>query len=251
MSSPYLAVHVQEHTVTRRFATTAIALTAAVLAAACGGGGTEGAGRPAPAPGESRSIDGRGETAPPSARTVAPPPSPSSDGSRSVGGPGETASPSPSGGGPADGAPWDASRKSERNRGVDATELSVLTGVRVGVHDTYDRVVFDFEGGAPGYVAEYVDALHQDGSGMEVPVAGEHRIMLVFLRAQPEEELGGEGQATPTVRGLKLVSYFEGDTRFGVGVDARRGDGRPGFRVTTAPNRIVLDIAHEAADSAG
>ncbi|GAA2426997.1 hypothetical protein GCM10010405_06960 [Streptomyces macrosporus] len=124
----------------------------------------------------------------------------------------------------------------------------MLTGVRVGVHDTYDRVVFDFAGGAPAYVAEYVDALHQDGSGEEIPVAGEHRMMLVFTRAEPEEpgtDLGGG--TTPTVRGLKLVSYFEGDTRFGIGVDARRGDGRPGFRVTTGQNKIVVDIAHEAA----
>lgn len=200
-----------------RFAVTVTALVSALLVAACGGGGTGDAGP---------RVSAAEESAPPSA-----------SGSREEGD-----------------APRDASRKSGRGRGADETELAVLTGVRVGVHGAYDRVVFDFEGGAPKYVAEYVDALHQDGSGEEVPITGEHRMMLVFLRARPErpdKEFGDAGATTPTVRGLEFVGYFEGDTRFGVGVDSRRGGGRPGFRVTTGQNKVVLDIAHAPAGRAG
>ncbi|MTE19651.1 hypothetical protein F0L17_11025 [Streptomyces sp. TRM43335] len=153
-------------------------------------------------------------------------------------------------------APRDASRKAGEGRGADVTELAALTEVRVGVHDTYDRVVLDFEGGAPAYTAEYVEALHQDGSGQVVPVEGEHRIMIVLDRARPEHpdrefDPGPRATTTSTVRGLELVSYFEGSTRFGIGVDTRRGDGRPGFRVTAGEDKLIVDIAHEAAGRTG
>ncbi len=218
---------------TRRSTLTAIALASALSVAACGGEGAGGTDRPAASTGTSAS------------------PSPgTTDGTPSATTPREPVPPPASASGTADAAPRDTTRKSGEGRGADETELAVLTRVRVGVHGTYDRVVFDFEGGVPPYVVEYVDALHQDGSGEEIPIAGEHRMMLVFARAQPEspeKKFDAVDAGTPTVRGLELVSYFEGDTRFGIGVDTRRGDGRPGFRVTEVRDKIVVDIAHEAA----
>ncbi|GAA2386873.1 hypothetical protein GCM10010420_07170 [Streptomyces glaucosporus] len=229
----------------RRRSMTVIALLSVLAAVpACGGGGGGDAGSPAPTAGESRSAGRPGGTASPAPDATGGSTAPAPSASRS------SAPPSEGGEGAADDAPRSASRKSGKGRGADETELAVLTGVRVGAHGAYDRVVFDFRGGAPAYVAEYVAALHQDGSGEEIPVEGEHRLMLVFSRARPEDpqkEFDTGDTTTPTVRDLAFVSYFEGDVRFGIGVDARRGDGRPGFRVTAVENRIVVDIAHAAA----
>jgi hypothetical protein len=121
-----------------------------------------------------------------------------------------------------------------------------LRGVRVGIHDTYDRVVFDFDEGTPRFVAEYVDTLHQDGSGNVISLKGDQDLKISFLRAVPDPDFDDGGRSTPVIRELRLVSYFEGETLFGVGVDPR-GDGRAGFRVTTGENKIILDVAHEAA----
>ncbi|MFD1828717.1 hypothetical protein ACFSJS_03425 [Streptomyces desertarenae] len=233
---------------------TALALGTALLVAACGrgGGGESGTAEsvsPPPEPTASRSA---GETGGPGA----PGASGAASATPSTSSAGVPDAPAAGGDGPAADTPRDTSRKTGGGRGADATELAVLTGVRVGVHGSYDRVVLDFERGVPAYTAEYVDALHQDGSGEEVPVAGEHQIMIILSRAQPEHperkfDPGPRAAATPTVREVELVSYFEGDTRFGIGVDARRGGGRPGFRVTVAEGRLVVDIAHEAAAPAG
>ena len=46
---------------------------------------------------------------------------------------------------------------------------ALLTGVRVGRHDTYDRTVFDFTGGTPGYRVEYAP-LYTEGRGEDFSV---------------------------------------------------------------------------------
>ncbi len=53
------------------------------------------------------------------------------------------------------------------------TETALLSGVRVASHEGYDRVVFEFRNGVPGYDVRYVEPpILADGSGEEVPVAG-------------------------------------------------------------------------------
>src|SRR5436305_14666934 len=48
---------------------------------------------------------------------------------------------------------------------------ALLTGVRVGRHDSHDRTVFDFTGGTPGYRLEYAP-LYTEGKGDPVHLEG-------------------------------------------------------------------------------
>lgn len=229
---------------------TVIALASALLATACGGaeGGEEagGDGRTAPTAGQSRSAGGSGgsgesgdagRSASPSAPTSAPP---------SASPPPSPPSSQPSTGEPGGVVLRDTSRRTGEARDAGVNDFPELRGVRVGIHDTYDRVVFDFDEGTPRFVAEYVDTLHQDGSGDVISLKGDQNLRISFLRAVPDPDFDDGGRSTPVIRELRLVSYFEGETLFGVGVDPR-GDGRAGFRVTTGENKIILDVAHEAA----
>src|SRR5687768_4092670 len=48
------------------------------------------------------------------------------------------------------------------------------TGLRAGAHAGFDRVVFEFQGGVPGYHLEYVDRPVRDcGAGEPRPIAGD------------------------------------------------------------------------------
>src|SRR5262245_52446451 len=59
------------------------------------------------------------------------------------------------------------------------TGRPVLTGIRTGRHDAYDRTVFDFTGGTPGYRVEY-GTLVEQGRGNTVPVAGAATLVVTF-----------------------------------------------------------------------
>src|SRR2546421_12455568 len=55
--------------------------------------------------------------------------------------------------------------------GPSTTGPALLTGVRVGRHDTYDRTVFDFTGGTPAYRVQYAP-LHTERAGDLVHLGG-------------------------------------------------------------------------------
>ena len=73
---------------------------------------------------------------------------------------------------------WNTAPDTEQiDSGANET-LGYLTKARVGLHDCYDRVVFDFAGAtggveARGFDVRYVDQVTQDGSGNPVPVQGD------------------------------------------------------------------------------
>ncbi|MFH0243783.1 hypothetical protein ACGRHY_15460 [Streptomyces sp. HK10] len=183
-------------------------------------------------PGQSGRSGDTGRSASPSGDAGAPPSA--------------SPSPSPPGSGAEGVVLRDTSRRTGAAREAGVNDFPELRGVRVGIHDTYDRVVFDFDEGTPRFVAEYVDTLHQDGSGDVIPLKGDQDLKISFLRSVPATDFDDGGKSTPVIRELRLVSYFEGETLFGVGVDPE-GDGPAGFRVTTGKNKIILDISHRTA----
>src|SRR2546423_11998874 len=63
--------------------------------------------------------------------------------------------------------------------GPSATGPALLTGVRVGRHDAYDRTVFDFAGGTPGYRVEYAP-LYTEGKGDLVHLEGAQTLSIHF-----------------------------------------------------------------------
>ncbi|HWV78047.1 MAG TPA: hypothetical protein VN027_12135 [Isoptericola sp.] len=132
----------------------------------------------------------------------------------------------------------------------------VVTDVRVGRHDGFDRVVLDLEGmGAPGWSVQYVDAAADDGSGEPVAVDGDG-VLQVRLSgmAMPGEdpdltEYDGatiDPEGTDAVEEVVYRFWFEGYTTAFVGVDE---PGLP-FRVfgLEDPARVVVDVRHPADD---
>ncbi|MFI5914857.1 hypothetical protein [Dactylosporangium sp. NPDC051541] len=119
----------------------------------------------------------------------------------------------------------------------------VLTGIRTGRHDAYDRAVFDFSGGTPGWRVEYAPLVGQ-GQGQTIPVAGAATLLIVFTDAGvPAINLGTVYNPNlPTLRQIKSGGYFEGHASFGLGVSHCGA----GFRVLVlhAPDRVAVDVAH-------
>lgn len=131
------------------------------------------------------------------------------------------------------------------------TFLSV-TGVRIGEHAGYTRIVIDMagQGNQPGYSARYVDAAYEAGSGNLRTVAGD-RILQVDVSGwgypfdTGVDEYAGPrtigGPASGSVAQVQLGTFYEGVAQFFIGV---RGSDKP-YRVSVLqePTRVVIDVA--------
>jgi hypothetical protein len=128
----------------------------------------------------------------------------------------------------------------------DVPPVPVITGIRYAGHpeDGYDRIVFDIEGGLPGYSARYVDEVRADPSDRRLSVPGKRYLLIVFTPAQAHRD---DGDAT--VRGVHraglpmLTSYavagdVKGHVSIALGLSARTG-----FRIGELPGRIYIDVA--------
>lgn len=138
-----------------------------------------------------------------------------------------------------------------------------LTGVRVGRHDCYDRLVVDLAGKpAGGYSVRYIDPpFRAEGSGAPLLVAGGAVLQITVLAPAYD----GYGNSTVpwsstavvirpdqfqaggfrTFRDLVWGGSYEGYSSFGLGVRARLPfqvlllDGPGGG------SRMVIDVAHQ------
>lgn len=125
-----------------------------------------------------------------------------------------------------------------------------LTDVRVGTHDGYDRIVFEFENGLPELeVTQATPPLLQDGSGFEMDVAGDAFLQIVLRGGTKQTESGGSSYPGPrefTPGFDQLVELEEGgdfeavSTWYaGLAADACVR----GFTLD-GPPRIVIDVEH-------
>lgn len=130
-----------------------------------------------------------------------------------------------------------------------------LSDIRTGRHDCFDRIVLDVPGGGDrlGYWVQYVDRLHQSGSGDPIPVTGGAILEIRVAAPSYDPETGGVvypgkvGKPLPgvnisgyrTFRDTRFAGSFEGETQIGLGVRARLP-----FRVLQLPDRLVVDVAH-------
>jgi hypothetical protein len=132
------------------------------------------------------------------------------------------------------------------------TETALLSDVRVASHDGYDRVVFEFENGIPGYDVRYVEPpILADGSGEEVAVSG-GAVLVVRMEPALDADLTQESAprtytgptrfspSTAAVVELVRTGGFEAVLTWAVGVDEKRP-----FRVSRLqdPARIVIDVS--------
>jgi hypothetical protein len=127
----------------------------------------------------------------------------------------------------------------------------VLTDVRLGAHDGFDRVVFEFAGdGRPGYRLGYTDDPRGQGTGRPVEVPGDAAlaITLTGLLLPRDAPPGTRPWAGPdevriagaaTLQALVPDALFEGRHSFFAGLDERRP-----FAVArlAQPERLVVDL---------
>lgn len=125
-----------------------------------------------------------------------------------------------------------------------------LTDVRVGTHDGYDRIVFEYENGIPELqVTQAEPPLLEDGSGLPMDVAGEAFLQIVTQGGTKQTEAGGSSYAGPTefVPGFeRLVELDEGGDFEAVNTwyVGMAGDACVRGFTLNDPPRIVIDLEH-------
>lgn len=127
-----------------------------------------------------------------------------------------------------------------------------VTNVRVGAHDGFDRVVFEFSGeGQPGWYVTSTAEPRQQGSGHLIDYAGSHALNVMingtpypFDLGIPEDEWPQPGPvagAGDVVQGVSFHGIFEATSQYVIGLDDPSA-----FSVTRLdnPTRVVIDVEH-------
>jgi hypothetical protein len=142
-------------------------------------------------------------------------------------------------------------------RGGGDAPTRLLTDVRVGVHDCYERVTFEFKpqpgeaDGPVGWKAAYEPApITEDGSGRPVRVKGAAFLVLRFSatgadlsqEAAPPTYTGPtslEAAGSTRIQQVRRIGDFEGVLTWVIGLDRKRP-----FHVTTegGPARVIFDV---------
>ena len=134
-----------------------------------------------------------------------------------------------------------------------ATGQVFLTDARIGAHEGFDRVVWEYAGdGTPGWRVGYTDDPRRQGSGHVVDLPGDATLEVLLLGVgYPMDGPAGfepyEGPQrlasadTTVVTEVEVGGSFEAQQDGFVGVTSERP-----FRVTLLedPTRVVLDVAH-------
>ncbi|MFJ6672649.1 hypothetical protein ACIQMJ_16190 [Actinosynnema sp. NPDC091369] len=130
------------------------------------------------------------------------------------------------------------------------TTTGLLTNIRAGQQECYDRLVFDFAGTNDGYTVQYVSEVTHEGSGKPVPLRGGGKLQIT-VNSPAYDQDGNPTYTYPngselvdvtgyqTFRQVAWAGSFEGQTTVGLGVRALLP-----FRVFTLSNRVVVDVAH-------
>lgn len=135
-------------------------------------------------------------------------------------------------------------------RRIDGAAATVRA-VRVGRHQGFDRIVFEFAGGRPAYTIRPVTVARRGGSGAAIPVTGASALQIDLQAWTVDHETASypltfqpQGPLSPGYPMLRQVRYggeFEGVSTFAAGLSARTG-----FRVLELanPTRLAIDVAH-------
>jgi hypothetical protein len=124
----------------------------------------------------------------------------------------------------------------------------VLTGIRTGVHPTFDRIVLDFSGPRPQVSSRFVDELTQDGSGNTEWLTGAAFAEVHATPAQAHDNAGHPSHPgsrkfrtrnLANVMAVAITGDFEGVVSMGVGM--RKKTWVTVFTLD-APTRVVVDV---------
>jgi hypothetical protein len=198
--------------------------------AACGAGGS--------------GDDPSRSPAPSTASPTSPPASPSGSPSAAPTGPG-TDDPDADAAAPAFGATADA----EPSAGASLT----VTGLRIGTHEGFDRVVVDLGGtGAPGWLVRRSDRAVEDPTGDVVDLGGDGVLAVhvtglgyPFETGVTELPVGTRTEAGTVVTAAEFTGTFEGQTQVFLGLV----DPDAPYRVFVLenPTRLVIDVQRSMA----
>ncbi len=128
--------------------------------------------------------------------------------------------------------------------------VPVLTDVRTGEHEGYDRITFEFDGNErPHYRVEYITGPATGcGSGEPAQIAGAALLQVRFTPANAHDDQGqptfGSTELMPALTTLleaEQTCDFEADVVWALGLSQEVD-----FRVIEldAPPRLAVDIAH-------
>lgn len=132
------------------------------------------------------------------------------------------------------------------------TTVPVLTNIRAGRHNCFDRLVFDVRGGnVTGYWVQYKTVIAETANGHIVPLRGGAKLSVTVhtpaydSMGRPTYRYANGGSELVNVNGYRTfrqvawAGAFEGESSVGLGVRARLP-----FRVFTLPGHLVVDVAH-------
>jgi hypothetical protein len=128
------------------------------------------------------------------------------------------------------------------------TDRAQISDVRVGTHNGYDRVVFEFAAGIPDVVIEGVlPPFYADPSGLELPVAGTAFLRVTMHGASkmsPEGSVTYSGSTNFQPGFDRLVQLIEGGDFEAVSTWYLGLDGAGCYRVLTLadPSRLAIDF---------
>jgi hypothetical protein len=134
--------------------------------------------------------------------------------------------------------------------GDGTTDRAQLTDVRIGQHDGYDRIVFEFDGGIPPYtISEATPPFTEDPSGLPLEVEGAYAWQIVLnggTKMTPEGASSYAGSTDFTPDFDKLVELVEGGDFEAVSTWYVGMSGSSCIRVLALddPARLVIDIEH-------
>jgi hypothetical protein len=124
-----------------------------------------------------------------------------------------------------------------------------LTNIRVGVHDTTDRVVLDLSS-LPTYSYSFGPELTYDPSGKPVNIPGTTFMDLVMQGAAAHDDngnrtyTGSQTILTPqltNVQAVAVIGDFEHVLSVGLGL---KHSANVHVLTLTGPNRLVIDVDH-------
>lgn len=135
-------------------------------------------------------------------------------------------------------------------------QVAELVGVRVASHPGFERIVFEFRGQIPEVSVHWLDGpAVQCGSGEEVGVSGDARLLVTLRPARAHTESGQRtvkgvaGVPTNKLREIKQLCDFEADVQWLAGF---RFISPAGSAISidrlSEPARIVVDISDRKAD---
>jgi hypothetical protein len=144
------------------------------------------------------------------------------------------------------GITWGSQEKAADN----GATTPMLTNIRAGRQNCYDRLVFDVRGGNVNqYRVQYVTTMTGTG-GWVVPLRGGAKLSIMLFAG--DYDIGGvptykctncadvvNVSDYPTFRQVTWAGSYRNSTLVGLGVRARLP-----FRVFTLPGRLVIDVAH-------